>query len=120
LKIVSYNVNGIKARMERLLEYLDEQKPDVVCLQELKGADETLPVKNIENAGYGAVWHGQKGFNGVAVLARGQQPVERQRGLEGDPEDAHSRYIECRDRRSGGRLDLPAQRQSAAGPQVRL
>jgi exodeoxyribonuclease-3 len=71
LKIVSYNVNGIKARMERLLEYLDEQKPDVVCLQELKGADETLPVKDIEAAGYGAVWHGQKGFNGVAVLARG-------------------------------------------------
>ncbi|NVL78608.1 exodeoxyribonuclease III, partial [Escherichia coli] len=62
---------------------------------ELKGADETLPVREIEAAGYGAVWHGQKGFNGVAVLARGQQPVERQRGLAGDPEDAHSRYIEA-------------------------
>jgi exodeoxyribonuclease-3 len=94
-KIVTYNVNGIKARMERLLEYLDEEKPDIVCLQELKGADETLPVKDIEAAGYGAVWHGQKGFNGVAVLARGSQPVERQRGLAGDPEDAHSRYIEA-------------------------
>lgn len=94
MKIVSYNVNGIKARMERLLEYLDEQKPDVVCLQELKGADETLPTGRIEDAGYGAVWHGQKGFNGVAVLARGVQPVERQRGLAGDPEDVQSRYIE--------------------------
>ncbi|WP_443025082.1 exodeoxyribonuclease III [Sphingomonas sp. M1-B02] len=94
-RIVSYNVNGIKARMERLLEYLAEQKPDIVCLQELKGADETLPVKDIEAAGYGAVWHGQKGFNGVAVLARDAQPIERQRGLAGDPEDAHSRYIEC-------------------------
>ena len=95
MKIVSYNVNGIKARMERLLEYLAEQQPEVVCLQELKSSDETLPVGEIEKAGYGAVWHGQKGFNGVAVLAKGQQPVERQRGLAGDPEDAHSRYIEA-------------------------
>lgn len=95
MKIVSYNVNGIRARLERFVEYLDEQKPDIVCLQELKCADESLPVKDIEAAGYGAAWHGQKGFNGVAVLARGQQPVERQRGLAGDPEDEHSRYIEC-------------------------
>jgi exodeoxyribonuclease-3 len=94
LKIVTYNVNGIKARMERLLEYLAEQQPDLVCLQELKSSDETMPTKEIEAAGYGGVWHGQKGFNGVAVLARGQQPVERQRGLARDPEDAHSRYIE--------------------------
>lgn len=95
MKIVTYNVNGIKARLERLLEYLDEQKPDVVCLQELKSSDETLPLKDIANAGYGGVWHGQKGFNGVAVLARGQEPVERQRGLAGDPDDEHSRYVEC-------------------------
>lgn len=95
MKIVSYNVNGIKARMERLLEYLAEQQPDIVCLQELKSSDETLPTAEFEKAGYGGVWHGQKGFNGVAILARGQQPVERQRGLAGDPEDAHSRYIEA-------------------------
>jgi exodeoxyribonuclease-3 len=95
VKIVSYNVNGIKARMERLLEYLAEQQPDIVCLQELKSSDETMPMGEIEKAGYGAVWHGQKGFNGVAVLAKGQQPIERQRGLAGDPEDAHSRYIEA-------------------------
>jgi exodeoxyribonuclease-3 len=95
LKIVTYNVNGIKARLPRLLEYLAEQQPDVVCLQELKSSDETFPVADIEAAGYGAVWHGQKGFNGVAVLARGQTPVERQRGLAGEIEDEHSRYLEC-------------------------
>ncbi|MCW3835853.1 exodeoxyribonuclease III [Sphingomonas canadensis] len=95
MKIVSYNVNGIKARLPRLIEYLDEAKPDIVCLQELKSAEEGLPLKEIEAAGYGGAWHGQKGFNGVAVLARGTQPVERQKGLAGDPEDEHSRYIEC-------------------------
>jgi exodeoxyribonuclease-3 len=94
VKIVSYNVNGIKARLPRLLEYLGEQQPDIVCLQELKSSDETFPEAEVREAGYGAVWHGQKGFNGVAVLARGADPVERQRGLAGDPEDAHSRYLE--------------------------
>lgn len=95
MKIVTYNVNGIKARLERLVEYLGEQQPDVVCLQELKSSDETFPEQAIRDAGYGAVWHGQKGFNGVAVLARGVDPIERQRGLAGDPDDAHSRYLEC-------------------------
>jgi exodeoxyribonuclease-3 len=95
VKIVTYNVNGIKARLERLVEYLAEQQPDVVCLQELKSSDETFPEAVIRDAGYGAVWHGQKGFNGVAVLARGQDPIERQRGLEGEPDDDHSRYLEC-------------------------
>ena len=95
MKIVTYNVNGIKARLPRVLEYLTEDQPDVVCLQELKSADEGFPAAEIEAAGYGAVWHGQKAWNGVAVLARGQQPVERQRGLEGEPEDEQSRYLEC-------------------------
>ncbi len=94
MKLVTYNVNGIKARLPRLLEYLAEQQPDIVCLQELKSSDETFPEKDLRDAGYGAVWHGQKGFNGVAVLAKGADPVERQRGLAGDPEDAHSRYLE--------------------------
>ncbi len=94
MKIVSYNVNGIKARLPRLLEYLAEQQPDVVCLQELKSSDETFPEADIRAAGYGALWHGQKGFNGVAVLARGADPIERQRGLAGEPEDEHSRYLE--------------------------
>jgi len=95
LKIVTYNVNGIKARLPRLIEYLTEQQPDVVCLQELKSADEGFPEADIRAAGYGAVWHGQKGFNGVAILAKGNDPVERRRGLDGEPEDEHSRYIEA-------------------------
>ena len=95
MKLVTYNVNGIKARLPRLVEYLSEQQPDVVCLQELKASDESFPAAEIEGAGYRAVWHGQKGFNGVAVLSRGEPPVERQRGLAGEPEDEHSRYLEC-------------------------
>ena len=95
MKIVTYNVNGIKARLPRLVEYLTEAQPDIVCLQELKSVDEGFPVAEIEAAGYGAVWHGQKSWNGVAVLARGLVPVERQRGLDGEPEDEQSRYLEC-------------------------
>ena len=95
MKIVTFNVNGIKARLPRLIEYLSEQQPDIVCLQELKSSDDTLPIGDVEAAGYGAVWHGQKGFNGVAILARGTTPVERQKGLGGEPEDDHSRYIEA-------------------------
>ena len=95
MKIVTYNVNGIKARLPRVIEYLTEAQPDIVCLQELKSADEGFPAADIEAAGYGAVWYGQKSWNGVAVLAKGRVPVERQRGLEGEPEDEHSRYLEC-------------------------
>ena len=71
------------------------RQPDVVCLQELKCADESLPIADIEAAGYGAVWHGQKGFNGVAILAKGDTPELRRVGLPGDPDDSHSRYIEA-------------------------
>ena len=95
MRIATYNVNGIKARLPRLIEWLDEQKPDIVCLQELKSSDETFPEADVRAAGYGAVWHGQKGFNGVAILARGADPVERARGLPGDPDDTHSRYLEA-------------------------
>ena len=94
MKIVTYNVNGIKARLPRLIEYLTEAQPDIVCLQELKSAD-AFPEKEVADAGYGAVWFGQKSWNGVAVLAKGADPVERQRGLAGEPEDEHSRYLEC-------------------------
>ena len=94
MKIVTYNVNGIGARLPRLLEYLEEAAPDVVCLQELKIPDERFPHAEIAAAGYGAVWHGQKSWNGVAVLARGADPIERRRGLDGEPEDEHSRYLE--------------------------
>lgn len=95
VKIATYNVNGIKARLPRLIEWLEETQPDVVCLQELKSSDETLPVADIEAAGYKGVWHGQKAFNGVAILARGEAPVEVKKGLDGEPEDEHSRYIEA-------------------------
>jgi len=95
MRITTYNLNGIRARLPRLLEWLEREKSDVVCLQELKCADDSLPIADIEAAGYGAVWHGQKGFNGVAILARGAAPELRQVGLPGDPDDTHSRYIEA-------------------------
>jgi len=95
MKVATFNVNGISARLPRLLEWLAESRPDIACLQELKTSDETFPVEALKQAGYGAIWHGQKGFNGVAILARGEAPVERRRGLPGDPDDTHSRYIEA-------------------------
>ena len=95
MKLTTFNVNGIRARLPRLIEWLDREKPELVCLQELKCADDALPIADIEGAGYGAVWHGQKGFNGVAILARGDTPMLRRTGLPGDPDDSHSRYIEA-------------------------
>jgi exodeoxyribonuclease III len=95
VKIATYNVNGIKARLPRLIEWLDETRPDIAVLQEIKSSDETFPESDVRDAGYGAIWHGQKGFNGVAVLARGSDPVERLRGLPDDPDDTHSRYLEA-------------------------
>ena len=95
MKLVTYNLNGIRARLLRLIEYLAREQPDVVCLQELKCADDALPIADIEAAGYDAVWHGQKGFNGVAILSRGDAPILRRVGLPGDPDDSHSRYIEA-------------------------
>jgi exodeoxyribonuclease-3 len=96
MKIATFNVNGITSRLPRVLEWLAESQPDVACLQELKTSDETFPETAFRDAGYGAVWHGQKGFNGVAVLAKGAAPAEQQRGLPGDPDDTHSRYLEAR------------------------
>ena len=96
MKLATYNLNGIRARLPRLIEWLDREKPDVVCLQELKCADEALPIADVEATGYGAIWHGQKGFNGVAILARGQVPELRRTGLPGDDDDSQSRYIEAR------------------------
>ena len=93
--VVTYNVNGIGARLPALLEYLDERKPDVVCLQELKAPQEKFPEAAIREAGYESIWHGQKSWNGVAILARGVLPIEVGRGLPGEPEDEQSRYIEA-------------------------
>lgn len=96
MKIATFNVNGITKRLPRLLEWLEEAQPDVACLQELKTTDDKFPAATIEKAGYGAVWHGQKSWNGVAILARGCEPVETRRGLPGiDPTDSHSRYLEA-------------------------
>jgi exodeoxyribonuclease-3 len=95
MKIASYNVNGINGRLPVLLSWLNESKPDVVCLQELKAPQEKFPLSAIEDAGYHAIWHGQKSWNGVAILSRGGKPEEIRRVLPGDPEDEHSRYIEA-------------------------
>lgn len=95
MKLATYNVNGINGRLPVLLGWLQQSKPDVVCLQELKASQDNFPLAAIENAGYGAIWHGQKSWNGVAILARERQPFETRRGLPGDPDDTHSRYIEA-------------------------
>ncbi|WP_338114905.1 exodeoxyribonuclease III [Novosphingobium olei] len=95
MKVASFNINGIKARLPRLLEWLEETRPAVACLQEIKTQDEGFPAAEFEKIGYHAIWHGQKGFNGVAILADGVQPIEAHRGLPGDPEDEHARYLEA-------------------------
>ncbi len=95
MKIATYNVNGVNGRLPVLLRWLDETAPDIVCLQELKAPQEKFPEKAIQDAGYNALWHGQKSWNGVAILSRGKEIKEIRRVLPGDPEDSHSRYIEA-------------------------
>jgi exodeoxyribonuclease-3 len=95
MKIATFNVNGVNGRLPVLLRWLKQAKPDVVCLQELKAPDEKFPESALADAGYGAIWQGQKSWNGVAILKRGGKPEETRRGLPGDPDDSHSRYIEA-------------------------
>jgi exodeoxyribonuclease-3 len=95
MKLATFNVNGVNGRLTVLLRWLEEAAPDIVCLQELKAPQDKFPESAIRDAGYGAIWHGQKSWNGVAILARGTNPVETRRGLPGDPDDTHSRYIEA-------------------------
>jgi exodeoxyribonuclease-3 len=95
MRIVTYNVNSINARLPNLLRWLGETSPDVVCLQELKAPQEKFPEQPIRDLGYGMIWHGQKSWNGVAILARAAEPAEIRRALPGDPDDAHSRFIEA-------------------------
>jgi exodeoxyribonuclease III len=95
MKIATYNVNGVNGRLPVLLQWLNTSNPDVVCLQELKAPEEKFPLDAINNAGYEAIWHGQKSWNGVAILSRVGKPQEIRRVLPGDPEDVHSRYIEA-------------------------
>lgn len=95
MKIATYNVNGVNGRLPVLLRWLAEAQPDVVCLQELKAPEEKFPEQAILDAGYSAIWHGQKSWNGVAILSRGAVLQEVRRTLPKDPEDTHSRYIEA-------------------------
>jgi len=95
MKIATYNVNGVNGRLPVLLKWLAQEQPDIVCLQELKAPQDKFPEQAILAAGYNAIWHGQKSWNGVAILARGLDIKETRRGLPGDEEDLHSRYIEA-------------------------
>jgi exodeoxyribonuclease-3 len=95
VKIATFNVNGVNGRLPRLIEWLEESQPDIACLQELKAPGDRFPEDAIRKAGYGAIWQGQSRWNGVAILARGCDPVETRRGLPGDPEDEQARYIEA-------------------------
>jgi exodeoxyribonuclease-3 len=93
MKIATFNVNGVNGRLAVLTRWLAETEPAIVCLQELKAPDDKFPEPTIRELGYRAVWHGEKSWNGVAILARDREPMETRRGLPGDPDDAHSRYI---------------------------
>lgn len=95
MKIATYNVNGVNGRLPVLLRWLEETTPDVVCFQELKAPQEKFPEQAIRDAGYHAIWHGQKSWNGVAILTRDTEAKEIRRALPGDPDDSHSRYIEA-------------------------
>jgi exodeoxyribonuclease III len=95
LKIATFNINGIRSRLPALLDWLKREGPDVVCLQELKAPDAAFPIDDIHSAGYGAIWHGQISWNGVAILAKGTEPLESRRGLSGGEADTHSRYLEA-------------------------
>jgi len=95
MKIATFNVNNINKRLDNFLAWLQEVAPDAVCLQELKAADSQFPAAALQQAGYGAVWRGQPTWNGVAILARGAEPVLTRDELPGDPSDRQSRYIEA-------------------------
>lgn len=95
LKLATFNINGVRTRMPVLLQWLEKERPDIVCLQELKVTDDKFPAAELQAAGYGALWHGQPSWNGVAILARDAEPLECRRGLPGDASDTQSRYLEA-------------------------
>ena len=95
MRIATYNINGLNARGPVLMRWLEQTRPDVACLQELKSPQERFVQQELRDLGYEAIWHGQKSWNGVAILARAGLPVETLRGLPGDADDAQSRYLEA-------------------------
>src|ERR671919_2501667 len=95
MKIATFNINNVVRRLPNLLAWLRAARPDVVCLQELKTTDASFPQAALSDAGYEAVWRGQRTWNGVAILARGRRPILVQDELPGDPADTQSRYIEA-------------------------
>jgi len=95
MRIATFNINNVNKRLENLLAWLAATRPDVVCLQELKSADAGFPADALREAGYGAVWRGERSWNGVAILARGGQPVVTRRSLPGNPDDRQARYLEA-------------------------
>ena len=95
MKIATYNINGVNRRLPNLMAWLADAAPDVVCLQELKATDRQFPATALADAGYGAVWRGESSWNGVAILAKGQEPVLTQSELPGDADDKQARYIEA-------------------------
>ena len=95
VKVATFNVNDVNRRLPNLLAWLQQARPDAVCLQELKARDEAFPAAALREAGYGAVWQGEHRWNGVAILARGAEPVLTRRRLPGDAQDRQSRYIEA-------------------------
>ena len=95
MRIATFNINGVRNRIQILTSWLEQTKPDIVCLQELKCTTAQFPKVAVENAGYGALLHGQKSWNGVAILARDSQPLEVRRGLPNDPAPEQSRYLEA-------------------------
>ena len=120
MKIATYNVNGINGRLPVLLRWLEEAQPDVVCLQELKASDDKFPIAAIKNAGYGAVWHGQKSWNGVAILARGGDPIEKP---DGDYRASGRRaqpFLGSGSRRDPRWVSLLAKWESGTGAEVRI
>jgi bifunctional non-homologous end joining protein LigD len=95
LKIATFNVNGIGTRLPNLLQWLEREKPDIVCLQELKAQDKAFPARDLEAAGYGCLHHGQASWNGVAILARDAEPLLIHKGLPGEEHDTQARYLEA-------------------------
>ena len=95
MKVATFNVNGIKGRMPRLLEWLQDAEPDIACLQEIKTGDATFPHEPLEAAGYHVIWHGQPRHHGVAILSRNAAPALVRRGLPHDDADGQARYLEA-------------------------